>query len=211
MNFFSIEILIIVPVFLLAIILHEIAHGFAAYLLGDPTAKINGRLSLNPLKHLDFFGTLAFFLIHIGWARPVPVNPMNFKNPVRDSAIVSLAGPLTNFILAILSCCVIYFLKFIPDGFFIKALFTFFNIFIQINILLMFFNLLPIPPLDGSKVLQFFIPEKFYAQWRVFEKNGYMILLLIIGAQMIFKIPVLSYIIFVPAMKVATWMILSAS
>lgn len=161
-------------ILLFSISLHESAHAFLAFRLGDPTPKIYNRISLNPLNHLDFYGSFLFPLITLfltggrgpilGWAKPVPINPYNFKNPKWDSAKAGLAGPLANILLALFSGLLI---RFLPFGFFSYLLtLVFFT-----NLSLAFFNLLPIPPLDGSHLLFAFLKEEkteikaFLVQW----------------------------------------------
>lgn len=139
---------------LVAITVHECMHAWTANYLGDPTAKYMGRISLNPIVHLDLFGTIAILLIGIGWGKPVQINENNFKNPRLGSAITSLAGPLSN--LAIVAI----FLIFIRLGFITNTvLLPIFATIVLVNIILMVFNLIPIPPLDGSKVLYYFLPR----------------------------------------------------
>lgn len=139
---------------LVAITVHECMHAWTANYLGDPTAKYMGRISLNPLVHLDTFGTIAILLIGIGWGKPVQINENNFKNPRLGSAITSLAGPLSN--LAIVAI----FLIFIRLGLITNTvLLPIFATIVLVNIVLMVFNLIPIPPLDGSKVLYYFLPR----------------------------------------------------
>jgi len=139
---------------LLAITVHEFMHAWTANYLGDPTAKHMGRISLNPLVHLDLFGTLAILLIGIGWGKPVQINERNFKNPRLGSAITSLAGPLSNMAI------VAIFLIFIRLGLITNpVLLPIFATIVMVNIILMVFNLIPIPPLDGSKVLYYFLPR----------------------------------------------------
>ncbi len=146
---------------LLALPVHEWAHAFAAYKLGDETAKWNGRLTVNPMKHLDVFGTVMLVLCGVGYARPVPVNPYNFRNPKKGMAITSLAGPLSNFVMAVLSVVFIRVLLFLPASTITDALFTILYIFASINISLTVFNLLPIPPLDGSNIFGAILPDKW--------------------------------------------------
>ncbi len=147
------EILFFIIIIAYSIILHEISHGFIAYKLGDPTAKYEGRLTLNPISHIDPFGTillpLATYLLGgfiFGWAKPVPYNPYNLKNPSRDAKLIALAGPLTNFIIAVFLSLLIK-LNIIPT---LNDIFIF---GVRLNLLLCVFNLVPIPPLDGSKLL----------------------------------------------------------
>lgn len=158
-----------IPALILAITVHEFMHAYTAFRLGDPTAKHEGRVTLNPLAHLDFLGTIMLFLIGIGWGKPVPVNPSNFRNPQRDSALVSLAGPLTNLASAFLAAIP---LKYLPDidGFFIVK--SFLAAFFQISILLFIFNILPFPPLDGSKILGIIVPQRFQGAYEVFLREG---------------------------------------
>ena len=149
-------------------ILHEIAHGFIAYKLGDPTAKIMGRLTLNPKNHIDPFLSIALPLILIlsgspvvfGAAKPVPVDPFNLRDGRKDMAIVSLAGPLTNIILAIIASVILKIIINLQPNEFLVFLRLFFTIVVQLNLLLAIFNLLPIPPLDGSKIFALLLPEK---------------------------------------------------
>ena len=158
-------IILLAPVILLALSVHEFAHGLVAYRLGDPTAKYAGRLTLNPLSHLDPIGTLMLFLVHFGWAKPVPVDPRHFANPKRDMLWVALAGPASNMFLAFLSGLVIRFINAHPGPFmgsFIGNSFTVMMVLsLQINLALAVFNLLPIPPLDGSKVLYGLLPPQY--------------------------------------------------
>lgn len=140
---------------LTAITFHESAHAWVAYKLGDPTAKSEGRVSLNPLVHLDLFGTLMLLFLGFGWGKPVPVNINNLKSKW-DEVKVSLAGVACNFLLAIFFALL---LRFIPMTENVQAVFL---IIIQINLTLMIFNLLPIPPLDGSSILKAIIPEESY-------------------------------------------------
>lgn len=139
--------------FVVALTFHECSHALAAYKLGDPTARNMGRLTLNPLKHLDLMGTLLLLLVGFGWAKPVPVNPRNYRNPKRDDIIVSLAGITSNILLAFLATP-IYMLT-IKHGSNIALIVSWFiYAFIQTNIVLALFNLIPISPLDGSHVLE---------------------------------------------------------
>lgn len=156
---------------LIALTVHEVSHGYMAYKLGDPTAKNLGRLTLNPLKHLDPVGTLCMLLFHFGWARPVPINTRYFKKPRRDTALTALAGPLSNFIMAFAGVLLyrILYTIFINTGtstefiYNIKnAVLTFVYYFYSLNISLGVFNLIPVPPLDGSRIFLTFLPAKYY-------------------------------------------------
>lgn len=174
---------------LLAIILHEVAHGYVADRLGDPTARLLGRLTLNPLRHLDPIGTVAIFVFGFGWARPVPVNAGNLRNPRRDMIWVSLAGPLTNLALAVGSVLVlrgISLLEMTPlasgELFLevIRPLRTMAAFSLYINVLLGIFNLLPIPPLDGGRVLVGILPGKHALWLNRLEPFGFVLLLMLI-------------------------------
>lgn len=177
-----IEYLYIVPAALIAIMLHEIAHGLVSYWLGDPTPKRQGRLSLNPLKHLDPVGTICLILFHVGWAKPVVVNPDYYKKRKLGMALVALAGPLTNFIVAIVSMIIIGFiLKFANSSLTIFDIInTFLLILAIINIGLGVFNLIPIPPLDGSKILGSFLKGQVYEQYMKYQQYGFIILALLL-------------------------------
>lgn len=174
------------PPFLLAITFHEFAHGYVAHRYGDPTAKMQGRLTLNPLKHLDPIGTIAFFIMKIGWAKPVQVNPMYFKNPAKDMMRVSLAGPGANLLLAIASAFVAKILVFVAPifpaalvNFALRPLYLMIEASIWINIMLAIFNLVPVPPLDGSKILMGMLPRDLAAAYARIEPFGFIILLLL--------------------------------
>lgn len=159
---------------LFTIMFHEIAHGFAAYALGDTTAKERGRLSLNPIKHIDWFGLLMLIVVGFGWAKPVPVDMRYFKNPRRDMALVALAGPVMNFLMAFLSTVVIVFLSIFHAP---EIIGNFFGTFLTINIGLGIFNLFPIPPLDGSKILGIILPEHIHMQILRYERFGMLALM----------------------------------
>ncbi len=184
---------------LAAVTVHEVSHGLVAYRLGDPTAKLAGRLTLNPLKHLDPFGTLAFIVTQaIGWAKPVPVNPLNFKDPRRDMMWVALAGPVSNLLLATLFSLGINFLPYLlyPLSFFGKKAILFFGrplflmlaIGVQLNIGLAIFNLIPIPPLDGGRILVGLLPRSWAYRYQRIEPYGFIILLLLIFTGVVQKI-----------------------
>ncbi len=175
-----------VPMFL-GITCHEVAHGYVAYLLGDPTAKNAGRLTLNPIKHLDPVGTLVFILTRrIGWAKPVPVDPRYFQNPRRDMVLVSVAGPVTNFILAALFYGLYLGLLAFGPSFsqsmqhsLLVPLVNIAGAGTLVNIVLGVFNLLPLPPLDGSKILAGFLPRHLAYQYLQIERYGFIILILL--------------------------------
>jgi len=175
------SLILLIPVILLALSVHEFSHGLVAYRLGDPTAKNAGRLTLNPISHLDPIGTIMLFLVHFGWAKPVPVDPRYFANPKRDMLRVALAGPVSNMILAFLSGMVIRFIKVNPDpfigNFMGEAFIAMMYLSIEINLILAVFNLLPIPPLDGSKILYGLLPPEYDHIAYNLERYGPFILL----------------------------------
>lgn len=166
---------------LLCLVVHEVCHGLAAYWLGDPTAKQSHRLSLNPIRHLDVFGLLMMVVVGFGWAKPVPVDPRYFKRPKQGMAITALAGPISNFVLAYLSALVysglyaVMVVKGETTG--LALALEFFSVLILLNIGLGIFNLIPFPPLDGSKVLAMFLPDRLYLQWMRLERYGMIILM----------------------------------
>ncbi len=169
------DILLSFPSVLIALSFHEYAHGLVAYKLGDPTPARSGRLTINPLAHLDIVGTLMLLLFRFGWAKPVPIDPINFKNPRRDIILVALAGPLMNFILAVIFAIPLRFGIFgseVVGKFFFNGL--------LINLALMVFNLIPVPPLDGSKILYGILPERVVYQLERFERYGMLLLLFLI-------------------------------
>lgn len=174
------EILMVVLASLLCITFHECSHGFVAYKLGDPTAKRQGRLSLNPLKHIDVFGLVMMAVFKFGWAKPVPVDMRYFKKPKTGMAIVALAGPISNILLAyialVIRAIVIFFLYGTTVG---SILISFLEYVALLSIGLAIFNIIPIPPLDGSKVLNAVLPNRIYYKLMRYEQIG-MILLLII-------------------------------
>lgn len=160
------SLLLSLPGLLLALTVHEFAHGYAALKMGDHTAEYSGRLSLNPLHHLDVIGTLCLLVFHFGWAKPVPINPNNFRNPKKGIIVVSLAGPFANFLLALVFGFVLgAIVTFMPGGELRTFLYTVVNYCVVLNVGLMVFNLIPVPPLDGSKVLLEFLPyrARYYA------------------------------------------------
>ena len=165
----------------LCLTVHETCHGLAAYGLGDPTAKSMHRLSLNPLRHIDWFGLVMMFAAGFGWAKPVPVDPRYFKKPKQGMAITALAGPASNFLLAILAIGIskaIYL--YAPYTAAWDMIFFFFLYTVApLSIGLGLFNLLPIPPLDGSKVLAILLPDRAYVQLMRYERYGMVVLLLL--------------------------------
>jgi len=166
---------------LLAVSLHEYSHAFSAYLLGDPTAERMGRLTINPLKHLDFLGLLFLLFFGFGWGKPVPFNPYNLRDRKKDPAIIALSGPLANFILAFIFG---FLLRILPNYGFLT---NFLGYFVWLNILLGFFNLIPIPPLDGSHLLFSLFPK--LESWKFFIFKYQIVFL-------IFAIIIMNYLIY---------------
>ncbi len=187
---------------LIALSVHEWAHGYVAWKLGDPTAKYEGRLTLNPVAHLDPMGTLLFLIVGFGWGKPVPINPRYFKNHRRDTALTAIAGPVSNLILAF--CAFVLLTVFFPgvlmgsvtgllstgsiawQSFLAETL----SMSLFINLGLMAFNLLPIAPLDGSKILAPFIPRRYEYDYERFMQYGPFLLLGLLLADRILGIPV---------------------
>ena len=176
-----IQILLSVLPALICITFHECAHGYAALRLGDGTAKRAGRLSLNPVKHIDIIGLVMLAVFHFGWAKPVPVNMNNFSDPKRGMAITAAAGPVANLIICVVALF-IYGLLYIPlynTGFGYYVLETVY-ITAYLSLTLALFNIIPIPPLDGSKVLYSFVSERAYAKLMYYERYGMIILLALV-------------------------------
>ena len=182
-----VRFIIIIP----SIVFHEIAHGYAALWCGDPTAKHAGRLSLNPLAHVDTMGTIVIPLIMLigsggrfafGYAKPVPINPYRFRDQRKGLLITGLAGPMANLVLALVAGLLVRILSFTPYGTnaVLAVLMLIFQFLCQINLWLMFFNLIPIPPLDGSRVIQRFLPADLRDAYHRLERYGFVIVLAIL-------------------------------
>ena len=203
MNTF-VQLLFQIPILLMTLTIHEVSHGTVAYFLGDDTAKRAGRLTLNPISHIDWIGLLMLFLVHIGWAKPVPINPYNFRNYKRDTALTAAAGPLSNFLLAILLSLVFFVIKSAnPNILHYGSLISRFLIqmllyAILINLALGIFNLIPIPPMDGSKILGGFLSDEAYYKYTAREKQGAQILILIFAISYIFRLNLIGAIIMPP-------------
>ena len=183
-----ISVLLSLPVIVLSLCLHETAHGWVAYKLGDPTARNLGRLTLNPIKHLDPMGFLFMLLFGIGWAKPVPINTRNFKNPRVGMALSGIAGPISNLLLGLLgmvlsvATLVICFLAGIDPNanIWITVMLLFFDVLAFLNVALAVFNLIPVPPFDGSRFAYVFLPTKWYFKVMQYERyTGIVIMILI--------------------------------
>ncbi|MED4071474.1 site-2 protease family protein [Priestia endophytica] len=170
----------VVITLIIAFTIHEFSHAFVANLFGDPTAKNEGRLTLSPISHLDPLGTLLLIIAGFGWARPVPVNPRNFKRPRLAGVLVSIAGPLSNLILAFIGTLCFYVLIYAQVAPNNVYLYQFFNLFIMINILLFIFNLLPFPPLDGYRILEDLAPTNIRIKMKQYESYGILLFLIIV-------------------------------
>lgn len=195
-------LLIFVPVILFSLTIHEYAHAYIANKLGDDTAKRLGRLTLNPLKHLDPIGTILLLLVHFGWAKPVPVDPRNFKDPKKDMLYVAIAGPISNIITAIISGILLKFIVFNlasagAFGAYTVPLIQFLVWMIFIGVVLAVFNMLPIPPLDGSRVLYGLLPDHLANSIKKIETYG----ILIVFGIILFGGRTFSYIIIYPFLK----------
>ncbi len=185
-----------IPAILIALTIHEYAHGYIAWLKGDNTARNSGRLTFNPIAHLDIFGTLMLLFGPFGWAKPVPVNAMNLDNPKRDIIFVSAAGPISNILLALIFGYTYRFLIYSGAmGTLSPFVGAFFQLCIIINIGLSFFNLLPIPPLDGSHILLGLLPAEKVGSYLKFIQHAPKILFGLLLAEWVLHIPAFSMLI----------------
>ncbi len=164
---------------IISLTIHEVSHGLASLALGDDTAKRMGRLTLNPLKHLDPIGAILLFFFHFGWAKPVPINPNYYKNYRLGTVITGIAGPFSNIIMAFISAVVYMLISYIgAERVFV---YEFLQVFMILNIGLAVFNLIPISPLDGSKILFAFLPERIYRRLLRYERFGFPVLIVLMS------------------------------
>lgn len=186
---YIIDKIIMIPMVLIALMFHELAHGWVSMKLGDPTPRLQGRMTLNPLAHLDPVGTLLMIFTGFGWAKPVQINPRYYKDPKKGMALTALAGPLTNFLLAIIAMLLygIIFVVMVKTGLFVNSINTMANIlmrFVTLNLCFMVFNFIPIPPLDGSRILGIFLSNSAYFKLQQYEQYSFIAIILLsaIGA-----------------------------
>lgn len=173
------EFFIIALMLIVAIAIHEFSHAWFADRLGDPTARLAGRLTIDPRAHLDPIGSFLLLFVGFGWGKPVPFDPFNLKNPKKDAAVISFAGPLSNLLMAVAASLVFRYLDFIPiliPG----EIGGILNLFIYFNVLLGVFNLIPVHPLDGFKVVAGLLPKKYYHDWLSLEPYGMIFLIFLI-------------------------------
>lgn len=172
--------LLIAALLIIAISVHEFSHAFVADKLGDPTPKLQGRLTLDPKTHLDPLGTLLLFFVGFGWGKPVQFDPFNLRNPKKDTATIAFAGPFSNLILAVLASLFLRIVSALPILILSSFMYEVLSAFIYFNVLLAVFNLLPIHPLDGFNVVAGLIPKKYYPDWLSLSSYGIFFLFLLI-------------------------------
>lgn len=177
------DYVIIVAASLLCIMFHEVSHGVVALKLGDTTARDAGRLTFNPIKHIDIWGLLMMAIFRFGWAKPVPIDMRNFKHPVRDMAITAAAGPISNVILAFLALCIRAGAVYVSQktgGAISDFIITFMEYTAILSVGLAVFNVIPIPPLDGSKVLNALLPQEVYYRILRYERYGFLVMMVVL-------------------------------
>ncbi len=201
MEFFLLKVSIILVPGLMAITCHEVSHGFVAYLLGDNTARSMGRLTLNPLKHLDIIGTLMIFIFHFGWAKPVPVNFSNLRHPKRDMIWVAFAGPVSNFAVGALSAFALRAFALMGNinahtsiSYFMQPVIQMLAFSVYINLLLGLFNLIPIPPLDGGRVAVGLLPYRQSIAYSKLEPFGFIIVIILVFFTNVFSLVIMPII-----------------
>lgn len=195
MDSFFLKLSVMLVPGMLAIVCHEVSHGYVASRFGDPTAKMMGRLTLNPIKHIDIIGTLMIFFIGIGWAKPVPVVFSNLRNPKRDMIWVAAAGPITNIVLATVSAFLLRGLVAFDNpsapgsqlAMLVEPVILMLAFSVYINLLLAIFNMIPVPPLDGGRVLVGLLPYKQAAAWSRIEPYGMIIIIVLVFFTNIFS------------------------
>ena len=181
-----------IPILFIAISVHEYCHGYVAYKMGDGTAKMQGRLTLNPLAHIDIIGALCMVLFGFGWAKAVPINPYNFKDRKKGLVLVSLAGPLSNFLIAFIGAVLyglfslMHFGSF--SGVFSQVFYGLMHQLIVLNVCFGVFNLIPIPPLDGSKIVGAFLPYRVYYKVLQYERYAFPVLLILLYTNILGKV-----------------------
>jgi Zn-dependent protease len=171
---------IIIIMLVIALSVHEFSHALAADYLGDPTPRLAGRLTLNPLAHLDPIGSLLILFVGIGWGKPVPFDPFNLKSPKRDAAVISFAGPLSNLIMALLGSIILRMVLNFPLLTVGNTISFILIRFVLLNVVLAVFNLIPVSPLDGFKVIAGLLPKKYYHDWMDLERYGIFFLIFLI-------------------------------
>ncbi len=196
--------LVFIPHMLFALSIHEASHAGSAYLLGDDTAALEGRVTLNPIRHIDPVGLIAFFIIHFGWARPTPVNPARFSKPGRDDILVSFAGPGSNLLAGVILLVALRaaWVMTSGQGEAAHTALAFLFVGAQLNVGLCFFNLIPVPPLDGSHILLHLLPRGLSQRLEPLMNYGWIILLMLIFGGSFFGIPLFFYLIGLPMVLV---------
>ncbi len=177
------DYVVIIAASMLCIMFHEVSHGVVALKLGDPTARDAGRLTFNPIRHVDIWGLLMMAIFRFGWAKPVPIDMRNFKHPVRDMAITAAAGPISNVVLAFLALCIragAIYVNQKTGGVISGFIITFTEYTAILSVGLAVFNVIPIPPLDGSKVLNSLLPQNVYYKILRYERYGFLVMMLVL-------------------------------